>query len=569
MSPSYYCSRKLRLLALASMLGLALIAARLYDLQIRQADTLSLLSQKNFLRIEKITPLRGNILDVRGELLATNRPLVNLCWHPTGKRLDAAQLQTIKQLEAITGQELLVSCSLARAERGHKNVLLLGDLSVELLSKIAEQLPACPNILIDTNIRRFYPHGSLASHLVGFLGEISQDPVGKMGFEKFLEPSLHGQAGELEKIINSLGKSIAERQLKTALSGEHIHTTIDIGLQQCAEQAFSSQFAGSLLVMCPKTGALRALVSRPNFDPNIFLSPISAESWKELQDNRAFLNRAFDASYPPASIFKLVSMSAALEKGIVDPHATMFCKGFYHFGNTRHWCKQHAGHGTLTIKQALAKSCNILFYHIGKHLPIDTLADYAHRFGLGARVPMLFNSQDGLVPTTSWKLMAKKERWWPGETLSVAIGQSYLLVTPIQVGRMIGSIFEGYLVNPRLLEQEPIEKQPLLISPSTRDFLKDSMRSVITIGSGMQVSHIKDITIYGKTGTAQISSLALRDKDDAYLEHGWFVAYFRYKNEEPLVLVVMAEKVASSSVAVGIAKEFILGYRDKISCVQS
>jgi penicillin-binding protein 2 len=530
-------------------------------------DMLYLLSQKNFLRVEKIVPLRGNILDTNGQLLATNRPVVNLCWESTGNAtLTPEQRANITQLELIVGQELLTSYSLARAERLSKKIVLLSDLSVDLLSKIAEQISGSTNFVFDTQVRRFYPHGSLASHLVGFLGQVQNDPVGKMGFEKFLEPTLHGQEGELEKIINSLGKNIAERELKSALSGENIKTTLNLQLQQCAEHAFSEQFAGTMLVMCPRTGALRALVSRPNFDPNLFLGPISAPVWKDLQTKRAFINRAFDASYPPASIFKLVSISAALEKGIVDPDSYMFCKGFYHFGNTRHWCKLHTGHGQLSIKQALAKSCNILFYHIGKHLPIDTLAEYAHRFGLGTKTPMLFNSLEGLVPTSQWKLAVKKERWWPGETLSVAIGQSYLLATPIQITRMIGGIFEGYLVNPRLLEQEPIEKQPLLISPATRDFLKDSMRSVITIGSGIQVSHIKDITIYGKTGTAQISSLALRDKSDEYLEHGWFVAYFRYKNEEPLVLVVLAEKVATSSVAVTIAKNFILAYRDLQDC---
>jgi penicillin-binding protein 2 len=561
--PTVRCARQLKLLAFFVTCGLSAILFRLYDLQIRQRSTLYLMSQKNFLRIEKVTPLRGNILDTNGNLLATNRPVVNVCWNPTGNnRLDTQQKEAIAILESIVGQELLTTYSIQLHERLSKKIALLNDLNVDQLSQIAEQLPACENLIFDTEVKRFYPHATLASHLVGFLGQVKQDPVGKMGFEKFLEPTLHGQEGEVERIINSLGKNIAERELKLALSGEDIRTTLDIQLQQMAETAFGPDYVGTMLVMCPKTGALRALVSRPSFDPNLFLAPLEPTVWKELQANKAFLNRAFDTSYPPASIFKLVSISAAIEKGIIDPESSMFCKGYYHFGNNRHWCKQHLGHGHLSIKQALAKSCNILFYHIGKHIHIDTLADYAHRFGLGSKTPMLFNSLDGLVPTTQWKLAVKKERWWPGETLSVAIGQSYLLTTPIQIARMIGSIFEGYLVNPRMLEQEPIETTPLLIQKSTRDFLKDSMRSVIKIGSGVQMSHIKDIDIYGKTGTAQTSSLTLRDQNEAFLEHGWFVTYFRYKNEDPLVLVILAEKVATSSVAVHIAKDFILAYRD-------
>ncbi len=523
------------------------------------------MSQKNFLRIEKIPPPRGNILDTHGTLLATNRPVASIYWQGTNKpTLDEEQLKTIGIIDAIVGTDFLNTTSLANirtSERLGRKIVLAQDLSFEQLSKIAEQISTSENICLTTHFKRHYPHGSLASHLVGYLGHVNYEPEGKMGLEKVLEDSLKGHDGRVMKIINSLGKNLAIKELEQAAAGQDIRTTLDINLQKMAEDLFPEDLAGTIIIMDPSTGALRALVSKPDFDPNIFLNPINTEQWKDLETKKAFLNRAFNACYPPASIFKLVTMSAALEKHIIDPDSMIYCRGYYKFGNHQHWCKNHAGHGHLTVKEALAKSCNILFYHIGKQLNIDTLANYAHRFGLGTKANMLLTNNQGLVPTSSWKITTKGERWWPGETLSAAIGQSFLLATPIQIARMIASIFEGYLVTPRLLESEEIEKSPLEIGKPTREFIKDSMKWAIKIGSAMTLSKLVDFELYGKTGTAQTSSLALQEKTNKYLEHAWFVTYFKYKNQKPLTMVVLIEQTGSSSAATSVARKLLIAYK--------
>ena len=194
-------------------------------------------------------------------------------------------------------------------------------------------------------------------------------------------------------------------------------------------------------------------------------------------------------------------------------------------------------------------------------MKVDQIAHYARLFGLGEKTGIIFHEKEGLVPTSTWKLETKGERWWPGETLSVAIGQSFLAVTPIQIARMISSIFTASLTKPRILIDEPIQQQPLNLKPETLEFLQESMRAVVTKGTGHRVSHVKNIEIYAKTSTAQVSGLQKRNLDTSYLEHGWFVAYFRYKEYKPLTLVILIEHTGSSRVPTITAKNFLIAYK--------
>ncbi len=205
-----------------------------------------------------------------------------------------------------------------------------------------------------------------------------------------------------------------------------------------------------------------------------------------------------------------------------------------------------------------------MFYEIGKDIDIDLLAQYAFKFGLGKKTGIIFPEQTGIVPSKEWKQEHKGEQWWPGETLSVSIGQSFLLVTPIQVARMIASIFTGYLITPRILSDEPIIKEPLDIAPETISFLQESMKSVVTRGTGKRINKVKDIEIYAKTSTAQISTFRKRTLNTAFLEHGWFVAHFQYKNYSPLVIIILVEHVGTSQVATNIAKNFLVEYKKLI-----
>lgn len=539
--------------------------SRLYYLQIRCKDQLKLCSEHNFIRLEKVQTPRGNIVDCNGHILATNKPIMHLFWQGTGKRsLTKTQTNLVKQLETILeapfDEEMLKK--IMHAEQFEKQLLLMPNISFEKLSIVAEQLGHQPNILIKNSFKRHYPYDQLASHVIGYLS-YQDDSDGKMGLEKLYHNLLKGEPAIRKKTVNAIGKALYEEEFKAGITGKTLHTTLDFQLQQFGEKFFPQDWAGCMIVIDPQTGAIRVLISRPSFDPTIFLQSISHEQWEKLQENRPFLNRACEACYPPASLFKLVTVAAALEKGIVSKKTKCHCKGYITYGGRRYHCNSHTGHGKINFKESIAQSCNIIFYEIGKRISIDTLADYAHKLGLGRPTGINFPEKTGLVPSSQWKLREKGERWWQGETVSASIGQTYLLTTPLQIARMQSAICSGHLIKPRLLEEESIEKEAIMIKPETLKFLRKSMRATVEHGTGKRVREIEDLTIYAKTGTAQISSLKNRMMNSEELrEHAWFVGTFFYKEEAPLVIVVLVEHAGGSLAPTTIAKKFLINYRN-------
>jgi len=558
-------NKKIIFLLFNTVLAFSVILLRLVYLQIYCGEYFESRSQKNFIRYTSVVSARGNIRDIHGNLLATNRPMTTLYWQGTGKSsFSDEQFQLLQTIENMTNSSLtsgdMYNIILSHEKRGKKTVLVK-DIDFKMLSTLVEAFPNHENIIIDTDFKRLYPYNACCSHLIGYLGNIGALANGQFGLEKLFDDDLSGKNGSIRNVVNSVGQCISQVELEKALVGNDIHTTIDIELQLLCEKVFPQNRSGTFILLNPADGAIVSLVSRPHFDPNIFLDPISHETWQSLQDNNPFLNRAFDASYPSGSIFKLVTTSAALETGIINQDSTWNCKGYTFFGNRKYWCARRSGHGEISVEKAVAESCNTLFFEIGKKIDIDVLADYAYRFGLGKKTNVIFPEKMGLIPSREWKFNYKGERWWPGETLSVTIGQSFLLTTPIQIACMIASIFTGYLASPRLLVTEPVVTQPLDIKPETINFLKKSMKSVVKRGTGKSVRQVKDMKVYAKTSTAQTSDFSKRKLDEKYLEHGWFVGHFQYKEYEPLVIVILAERVGAAQVATTIAKNFLLEYK--------
>jgi penicillin-binding protein 2 len=555
---------------LGMLLGALILIIRLIQLQFVQESSLATQSQKNFLRLEKITPPRGNIIDRNGLLLATNRPITVLYWQGTGNRkLTQTQVEHIHTIESILGISLIPDQKAHEnfdfIEHRYKQILIANDISLVQLGKIKELFADNKNIVLFDHFKRFYPYNAYASHALGYLGYINDlEMAGKMGLEKELEPALKGTAGTRVKQVNSVGKQLESEELQEPAAGKDIHTTLDIRIQHILETIFPPDQTGTIIVMDPQEGDIIALLSRPNFDPGLFVNPIEANIWQGLQENQPFINRAFQGCYPPGSLFKLVSLSAALEKNIIRPDSTWYCRGYTTFCNRTYRCHHKAGHGTVNTTQALAQSCNIPFYEIGKHIDIDVLADYAHRFGLGQKTNSLFPEKNGLIPSRVWKKEVIGERWHPGETLSAIIGQSFSLVTPMQICCMISGIVTGYLVKPRLLMTDPVQTQPLEIKKSTLDFLRQAMHQVVTCGTGQRVSSVHDFQLYGKTSTAQTCDLSKQDLGKKYWPHGWFATYLTYKNNSPLTIVILLEHAGSSRVATAVAKQFLLAYKKMI-----
>ncbi len=556
----------IRFIMQTSLFALGIITARLIYLQVNLSDYFNYKSKQNFQRIAKIQPMRGNILDCNGILLATNRPVTDLFWQGTGNsRLTSQQKKDLDLTSTIisakdNNDEL--QTEVVHAERYYQQLMLASDLTFDQISKLEELFPKHKNIILSTRFTRYYPYKSYASHILGYLGDINITMRGKMGLEMLLQDKLKGEHGLVLRTINSLGKKLSEQQIKESLEGNTIATTLDIDMQNIIEEIFPQDYSGTIILMNPLDGGIQAVISRPSFDPSLFLAPISIQEWHALQEKKPFINRAFNATYPPGSIFKLVVVSAALEQGVIDAESSWKCNGFLTFGKRKYWCNRRYGHGLINTAQAVAKSCNILFYEIGKLMDIDRIAHYAKIFGLGKKTGIVFNEKEGTVPTRTWKQQTFGEQWWTGETLSVTIGQSFLAVTPIQIARMISSIFTKKLITPRILIDEPIEQYPLELKPETLNFLRDSMRAVVTRGTGQRVSHVKNIEIYAKTSTAQVSSLQKRHLDKSHLEHGWFVAYFKYKDYNPLTLVILIEHAGSSRLPTITAKHFLVRYKE-------
>ncbi len=551
------------LINICAVFGIILL--RLIYLQIHCGEYFIFRSQKNFIRHSSISSPRGNILDVNGNLLATNRPVTTVYWQGTGNSsFSREQLLLLQAIEEMTDVQLTSGAlfdAIMLSEKRGKKTALIADIDLMQLSKLMEAFPHHENIIVDTHFKRFYPHNACCSHIVGYLGNITALANGKFGLEKLFDADLSGKNGSVQYVVNSTGQCISRVELEKALIGNDIQTTINIDMQRLCEKVFPESRTGTFIVLNPADGAIVALLSRPDFDPNIFLDRISHETWQGLQEKNPFINRAIDASYPAGSTFKLVTISAALETDIILEDAIWDCKGYTLFGKRKYWCARRSGHGQISVKKAVAESCNTLFFEIGKHIDIDVLAEYAHKFGLGKKTNIAFAEKMGLVPNREWKFDCKGERWWPGETLSVTIGQSFLLATPIQIACMIASIFTGYLRAPRLLVHEPIISTPLDIKPETITFLKKSMRSVVKHGTGKSVRKVKDMQVYAKTSTAQTSDISKRKLDEKYLEHGWFVGHFQYKDYKPLVMVILVERVGAAQVATTIAKNFLLEYK--------
>lgn len=563
MLPAQPLPSRLKQTIIVIALAFIAIVVHLYRLQISQMYDFYRLSNQNHMRFERIPSARGNILDVRGRLLATSRPVMNVYWFGTGqKKISTQQEELICLLKDIFDLEPETLQALLTAERTNKRYLIAHDIRLERLSPLFEKFPRHPNVLIEQHFKRLYPHKSIASHVIGYLGTMADEQTGKMGLELLLNEQLKGSAGERIKKINSVGKQLSQQEIKSALAGDTIKTTFDLALQVIAEELFPQNESGTMILLDSQKGDIKVMLSRPHFDPSMFLKKIGHETWQELQERHGFINRAIGATYPPASLFKMITLAAAFEEGIITDQTTWNCPGYIYFGGRKIQCGHHAGHGEVDARGALAYSCNIPFYDIAQKIKMDTLADYATRLGLGSKTNILLPEREGLVPTTEWKKRVKGEIWWPGETLSAAIGQSYLLATPLQMGLLISAICEEYLVKPRILVTEEIIKKPVSISKGTLQLLKEYMKQVITLGTGSKLKQLSQFEFYAKTGTAQTSGLNKRHLGKKFAEHGWFVCYFKYKEQQPLTLVIIIENVGSSRDAISLAFRFLKKYAE-------
>ena len=432
---------------------------RLFYLQVIKGGELRRLSENNCIRLQSTDSPRGLIFDRNGVLLVDNRPSFDLTIILKDAKPVKETIQKLSKYIHVPESELTSKIASAKYRSPYKPIVLKQDIGRDMLAAVEVRKYELPGIGVNVKPRRHYINKQSASHLIGYLGEISSDElksskyseykqgdfIGKFGVEKAFESFLEGKRGGRQVEVNVMGQVVGILKTVDARSGKNIFLTIDHILQKQAE-ALLKGAAGAVVAMDPENGHILALASSPPFDQNIFVNGMSHEQWEMLISNpfRPMENKATQGEYPPASTFKIITAIAGLEEGVIDKNFTIFCPGHYKYGNRIYRCWKKGGHGNVDLVKALAESCDVYFYQVGQKLTIDRLASYAISCGLGSPTGInLDHEAAGLIPTSAWKKRRTGISWQGGETLSVAIGQGYNLVTPLQMVVLTSAVANG------------------------------------------------------------------------------------------------------------------------------
>ncbi len=540
-------STRLLLLQLLALVVFLVFAGRLAYIQGVRGTELRGLSVRNFRRWVRSPAPRGLIVDAKGRILATNEPAMS-AWLISGEVPRDSWAGLLDRLVAIgffpdhdTAEETLTD---ARRYPGYLPVRLAARLSPLMITRVAEAMPTLPGVYLRAEPLRTYPHGVLASHVLGYLREIDAqeletrhaqdyrpgDAVGKAGLEHAFEDDLHGQGGRDEVEINAHGRVLRTLTAQTAQPGHTLTLALDLDVQHAAEQAMAGHL-GAVVVLDPHSGDIRALVSAPGYDLNAMSGRRTPAMQAWLDSSHAEINRVTRGRYAPGSVFKIVTAAAALEKGCVPDY--LYCPGEYHGIH----CWLHSGHGTLNLTQALAQSCNVAFMKLAEATGIDDLSTMARRFGLGKHtaVGAILPESAGTVPDPAWARATFHRPWQLGETLQVGIGQSSLEITPLQAARIAAAIANGgYLVQPRLVTRigdTPVPRLPAArigLHDATLARIREGLRAVT--GEGTAKSLDPTLHIAGKTGTAQ---------NPGGEDNAWFVGYAPSDNPRVAVAVLV------------------------------
>ena len=546
-----------------------------WNAQIIQSGYYQLRAEQNRIREIPLRAPRGRIYDRDHRILAGNRPSYNIIL--IRENSPHAIEQTAAMLSAGIGmskEELLERINRKRREPKFRPIVLKDDVSVGDIAFVRAHRYELPEITVEYQPRRRYLENEIAAHAMGYVGEITEaelaipefvnfksgDQVGKAGLEREYNRVLVGKDGFKRVIVNSFGREMGKLEEEPAIPGNDLVTTLDLDLQNAAEDCFAGlrpecvkagDHSGAVVALDPRTGEVLALVSRPAFDPNAFATRITAADWNSLitDPRKPLQNRAIQSHFSPGSVFKVFMAAAGLEAGTLNPLRTVFCPGYATFYGHTFACDKHEGHGTLSLHNAIVNSCNVFFYNVGKELGIERIFRYATMMGLGRKTGIDLPTEDaGIIPSSEWKQRVFKAKWYEGETISVAIGQGYVGVTPIQAAWAMGGLTTGgrlkqpHFVVPQQLKKLGFEAREIIeedypIQESTVEIVSKAMWGVVNEGGTGINAKIEGFEVGGKTGTAQVASKQANLKGKEYRDNAWFVGFAPYRNPEIVVAV--------------------------------
>ena len=586
--------KKVTILVVGVILALVL---RLWILQIVNGPKYRVQSENNRIHLQDIPPFRGMIFERDGDLLVDNRPSYDLYVIPEDIQDRAQLLSGFQKLINLDPKEIEKKLNGFSRKRPFEPVLLKSKMTRKELAVIETNLFNLPGAMIQVRPQRHYIFGKFASHVVGYLGEISEkqlrsghypenrpgDFIGKYGVEMKWQNALNGVRGGEQVEVDAAGRKIQVISRKSPVPGSNIQMTLHKELQHLAEKSMQGK-RGAIVAMDPKNGQILALASGPSFDPNLFIGGIAKDEWKRIVTGKDYplQNRATAGLYPPGSVFKIVVMLAGLEEGVIDPREEVFCDGQFPFGDRVYRCWKKDGHYFVDLHKALVESCDVYFYNLGLRLGVEKIAHYARLFGLGKRPNFdLGGDSAGLVPTKKWKFKRWGVSWHAGETVSLSIGQSYLLVTPLQMAQMIAAVYNGgYLYQPKIIqrvgenERELYRFNPTVMGrikarSANLERIKRALYGVVAEPRGTAYkTRIDGVKVAGKTGTAQVVKLDLEknyakeeDIPHKFRDHAWFVANAEGDRPTTLALAVLIEHGGhGASAAAPIAKTLIEAY---------
>ena len=600
----------------AGFLLLAVVIARLVQLQVFDYEFFAAQSQGNRFRIEPVPPIRGLVFDRKGRVLAENLPAYQLELIP--EQVDDLDdtLQRLAALALIDAEDIARLKDLSESGPRFKPVTLKLRLSEEEIANFAIQRPRFPGVDFQPRLIRHYPYGEAVAHAVGYVGALSKNDLtrldasqyagtahtGKTGVESRFELNLHGDVGYHNVVTNALGRQIPAESPEmldslpsdvTPVPGDNVYLTIDLDLQQVATRALEGR-RGAVVAIDPWSGDILALVSAPTFDPNLFAVGMTQSEYGELQNNlnRPLFNRAIRGEYPPGSTIKPMLSIAALETGATNLTRKTMCRGYFTLPNSTHRYRdwKPEGHGEVDIRDAITQSCDVYFYEISVDVGIDNMHDYLDRFGLGHVTGVDIGGENsGLLPSREWKRNYFREpadqRWFHGETVIASIGQGYMLATPLQLASAVaavatrGSRFKPHLVaateNTLTGKRELINPQrvdEIVLSDDRHwDSVIDAMHEVMhgLRGTARAASLNAEYEMAGKSGTAQVFSVAQEDEydedqiEEKLRDHALFVAFAPLDAPRIAVAVIVENGSSGSRVAAPIARQVMdqyLGY---------
>ena len=627
-------TRRLLLVGGGQLLLGAVLVGRLYQLQVAQTDRFRKLSDNNQFNARMIEAPRGRIFDSQGRLLAGNSDVFEMNVVPAHVQDLSSLLQAIDRIIPLKPKEIRRVLEKAKAQPNFLQIPIRTGLTQRELSRLSIRSALLEGVGFDRRYRRIYPQGRIAAHLTGYVSPVTRRETdadrqlrrlpnlstGKVGLERAHESQLRGDFGVEQVEVNARGKPVRILDDVLPQAGADLHLTVDMEVQNFASRrlqqgraelmkvesldvqralmrdkdllahldngenlilkdgngSFTPPESGAAILMDVRTGDIRAMVSQPGYDPNIFTSRLSTKDWNRLNQHprNPLLNRVLSGLYSPGSTFKMVVLAAALEAGVISNNSRFFCSGFMEFGDRNFYCWNKTGHGNMNGQLALERSCDVYFYEVALKTGIDRIHNMAQRLGLGVMSKLdIPGEKVGIMPNRAWKQAARGVPWTPGETVIAGIGQGFVLTTPIQLAVMTARLANGErATEPRLFKanNDVPEFKPLDVSPTIISTLQKGMRSVTngTLGTARKYD-LPDVGMSGKTGTVQVKRITEAQREEGITDnidrpwkerdHALFVGYAPVKNPKYAVSVVVEHGGSGSSMAAPIARD-ILGF---------